>query len=269
MTIPVTQNERPRITDAQVRAALADGDQTAWPPIIEAFTGYLWSVLTQRYAIDAARIDDLIQDTWLIAWSRRAQFGRDGRYSTGALINWLCSIARNQMIDDYRRQQRIRMITSADTSAATWAVMWADRADDEPGPEPLALLAARHDQARALLSVAAASLSASEAGALPFLVVDHPSAQQMGEPARRARAMRAYGHRDRGGAIEMAAHLGITRSAAKSRAARARVVGRRAICRSLGLPVTATLADVLAAVELGRAAARGLDVVTQALDGDA
>jgi RNA polymerase sigma-70 factor, ECF subfamily len=88
--------------------------------------------------------EDLVQETFLRAWRRRASFGADGRFSFGA---WLYRIATNACLDVLRSRPRrilVAEVAPADPAAPVpppadlpWLQPYPDRllapAEEEPG----------------------------------------------------------------------------------------------------------------------------------------
>jgi RNA polymerase sigma-70 factor, ECF subfamily len=114
--------------DAQITAwalAAQSGDRDAAAAFIRATTGQLQRML--RYLGDSEHVDDLVQETYLRAFTALPRYARR---SPARL--WLLSIARNVAADHIRRaQRRPRTIPEAD---------WRHEADARhahPGPAGL------------------------------------------------------------------------------------------------------------------------------------
>jgi|688.fasta_scaffold494929_2 RNA polymerase sigma-70 factor (ECF subfamily) len=100
-------------------ARLRAGDASAWTSAIQQLGSDLLAFVKCRSYSNA---DDLCQTMWLKAWNSRESLVH------GKLRSWLFSIARNLLIDEYRRQKK-----SLET-VATVAIDLASDSIDEPDP---------------------------------------------------------------------------------------------------------------------------------------
>jgi len=90
------------------------------------YRNYLVSYARQKVS-DAGIAEDLVQDTFLSAWSARERFRGQSTEKT-----WLISVLRNKIIDHYRRTSRRPMITETDLESyrgddVTYSETWLDR----------------------------------------------------------------------------------------------------------------------------------------------
>lgn len=81
----------------QVEAALA-GDRAAFDDLVRSIEGDLRLFVRRRVA--EHEVDDVLQETWLAAWSALPAFDRRSRFKT-----WLFGIALNKCRDHYRHRR--------------------------------------------------------------------------------------------------------------------------------------------------------------------
>ena len=97
--VPMTTEARAPVLANEVRAALVDEQsfriwyERTWPRVY----GYIAS----RAAGDGALAEEITQQTYVAAIAGRAGF--DGRSDS---TTWLCAIARNKLVDHFRRLDR-------------------------------------------------------------------------------------------------------------------------------------------------------------------
>jgi len=77
------------------------GDGSAWEEIVTAYSRRIFN-LAYRFTSNKDAAEDLTQDVFVRIYRSLDQF--DARQ--GDLQNWLMRLARNLIIDDYRRRQR-------------------------------------------------------------------------------------------------------------------------------------------------------------------
>lgn len=80
--------------DSQTIARLHAGDPAAWEQLVDRLGSDMLAFVRSR---NASKAEDLYQTIWLKAWRSRTQI------VDGNLRSWLFSIARNLLIDEYRR----------------------------------------------------------------------------------------------------------------------------------------------------------------------
>jgi RNA polymerase sigma-70 factor (ECF subfamily) len=105
--------------EQQLISSMLSGDQHAFALFFDAYAPRLAAFAARRSALDAAAIEDIVQQTMVNAIRRLASF-RGG----STLFTWLCQICRNQLSDARRksaRQPEFRSfeVLSAATPAAT------------------------------------------------------------------------------------------------------------------------------------------------------
>ena len=85
------------------------GDGAAWEEIVQVYSRRIYN-LAYRFTSRADAAEDLTQDVFIRVYRSLDQY--DPRQ--GDLQNWLMRLARNLVIDDYRRRQRTPQDTHAD-----------------------------------------------------------------------------------------------------------------------------------------------------------
>ncbi len=77
------------------------GDGTAWEAIVAAFSRRIFN-LAYRFTSSVEAAEDLTQEVFVRIYKTLDQYDA----KQGDLSNWLMRLARNLIIDDYRRRQR-------------------------------------------------------------------------------------------------------------------------------------------------------------------
>jgi len=95
-----THHARQGPNDDQLVARCLGGDRNAFRTIVERYQG-LVCALTYAGCGDLHRSEDLAQETFLQAWKHLSELKEPAR-----LRLWLCSIARNLIVNDHRRLGR-------------------------------------------------------------------------------------------------------------------------------------------------------------------
>src|SRR5437667_4256156 len=85
------------------------GDGAAWEEIVQTYTRRIYN-LAYRFTSRADAAEDLTQEVFMRVYRSLNQY--DPRQ--GDLQNWLMRLARNLVIDDYRKRQRSSQDTAAD-----------------------------------------------------------------------------------------------------------------------------------------------------------
>jgi RNA polymerase sigma factor (sigma-70 family) len=117
---------------AELLAAAADGDPSAWDALVERFSGLLWSI-TRSYRLGDADAADVLQTTWLRLLEHLDRIAEPER-----LPAWLATVARNEIHRLHRKGGRLSLTgQDAELDAARGAV---------PGSDVSALLADRDRQ---------------------------------------------------------------------------------------------------------------------------
>ncbi len=134
--------------DRALRDAVLAGDESAWRVLYERAYAPLLAYVRCRVAGDAARADEIIQETWLVAVKRIGRFD-PGR---GSFEAWLVGIAQNVVRNERRRAARRNAEAASDVADV------AELAQDAPRPEEALV--------RARVSLTFASLSTSHQAVL-------------------------------------------------------------------------------------------------------
>lgn len=95
-------------TDEALMAAWQAGDAAAFDRVYERHRGGLFRYLL-RHCRDRATAEELHQDVWLKLIAARSSFDPTARFTT-----WLYAVARNRMIDHWRRNSAQRVVSLDD-----------------------------------------------------------------------------------------------------------------------------------------------------------
>ena len=77
------------------------GDAAAWEEIVQTYTRRIYN-LAYRFTSRSDAAEDLTQDVFIRVYRSLEQYNP----KQGDLQNWLMRLARNLIIDDYRKRQR-------------------------------------------------------------------------------------------------------------------------------------------------------------------
>lgn len=92
---------QPPSDDAALVAAVLKKDRKASAEFVARFANGIYSYVRSRLAPQYDHVEDLVQETFLAAWTNL------GRYeSSGSLYGWLLGIARHKVEDYYRVRLR-------------------------------------------------------------------------------------------------------------------------------------------------------------------
>jgi len=92
--------QRPQTDDANLVSRTLDGDQLAFQELVERHSDRLFS-LVRHYTRSAAEIEDVVQETFLKAFSKLETFQLQSSFST-----WIHRIAVNTALDMLKRRGR-------------------------------------------------------------------------------------------------------------------------------------------------------------------
>jgi len=87
--------------DAILAQRCQAGDAAAWELIVRQYSRRVYN-LAYRFTTNSEAAEDLTQDVFIRVYRSLGQYDP----SQGSLSNWLMRLARNLVIDDYRRRQR-------------------------------------------------------------------------------------------------------------------------------------------------------------------
>ena len=88
-------------TDAELIQRCQQGDQQAWAEIVRQYSRRIYN-LAYRFTCSHAAAEDLTQEVFIRVYRSLNQYDSN----LGDLSNWLMRLARNLIIDDYRKRQR-------------------------------------------------------------------------------------------------------------------------------------------------------------------
>ncbi len=98
-------------SDAELVQRCRQGDQHAWGEVVRQFSRRIYN-LAFRFTNSHAGAEDLTQEVFIRVYRSLEQYDP----SLGDLSNWLMRLARNLIIDDYRKRQRTPTDSSDDLS---------------------------------------------------------------------------------------------------------------------------------------------------------
>ena len=139
-------------TDEALMLAWQAGNASAFDRIYERHRGGVFRYLL-RHCRDRATAEELHQDVWLKLIAARARFDAAARFTT-----WLYSVARNRMIDHWRRNPAQRLVSLDDDSDGRGIGDLLEDSDLAGNPQRAATLL----QASALLVAALEALPAAQ-----------------------------------------------------------------------------------------------------------
>lgn len=96
----------------ELMLAFQKGDEAAFDKLVAATERDIFA-LAYRYGLDAARADDIAQETFLRVWRSRASYEPKARFRA-----WLLRIASNLIVSEARTKKRARTVPLAGASAA-------------------------------------------------------------------------------------------------------------------------------------------------------
>ncbi len=101
--------------DIQAVAALVDrclaGDAAAWEAIVRLYHRRIYNVC-YRFAGATADAEDLTQEVFIKMYRTLKSYDA----SKGAFITWVTTIARNLLVDHFRRSKHVRMTDSLESA---------------------------------------------------------------------------------------------------------------------------------------------------------
>src|SRR5712691_3184624 len=97
---------------AQLVRRCRAGDGAAWEEIVQSYSRRIYN-LAYRFTSRADAAEDLTQEVFIRVYRSLEQYN----HKQGDLQNWLMRLARNLIIDDYRKRQRTPHDNQADDLA--------------------------------------------------------------------------------------------------------------------------------------------------------
>ncbi len=110
--------------DIQILRRITQRDQSALSELYDNYSAMLYS-LALKIVRDPTTAQGVVQKTFVTVWDKADRFDS----SKAKASTWLISIARNQAIDQWRKQQRSREVEDLEVLDRT--------ADDSPQTDPL------------------------------------------------------------------------------------------------------------------------------------
>ncbi len=98
MVLPITLNTSKQKTSESLMLAYAAGDALAFTQLYNLHKAPLFRYLL-RQGFPSSRADELFQEIWLKVINSRQRYQQTAKFQT-----WLYTIARNHLIDEYRRK---------------------------------------------------------------------------------------------------------------------------------------------------------------------
>ncbi len=100
--------EQAQVEDADLVREALDGNQLSFQLLVERYQGRLFG-LARHYTRSAVEVEDIVQDTFLKAYSRLDSFQHQSSFYT-----WLYRIATNTILDFMKRRGRNPITTVED-----------------------------------------------------------------------------------------------------------------------------------------------------------
>jgi RNA polymerase sigma-70 factor (ECF subfamily) len=124
--------------DRALVARMRAGDQRAFEEFVNASAPRLTAFAARRSSLDAASLEDVVQNTLIKAVRNLASYR-----SEAALFTWLTEICRHELVDVQRKDARRPTQVSLDETAATRLAVAALRAPEHQEPAATLEAAAR------------------------------------------------------------------------------------------------------------------------------
>jgi RNA polymerase sigma-70 factor, ECF subfamily len=115
--------------DRALVARMRAGDQRAFEEFVNASAPRLTAFAARRSSLDAASLEDVVQNTLIKAVRNLASYR-----SEAALFTWLTEICRHELVDVQRKAARRPTQVSLDETAATRLAVAALRAPEHQEP---------------------------------------------------------------------------------------------------------------------------------------
>jgi len=121
-------------TDEALMLRYAQGDAAAFDPLYARHRGGSYRYLLRHLGHDRALAEELFQDVWTNLIAARERYKVEAKFTT-----WLYTLAHNRLVDHYRRQRPVELVT-----------LHAEDEDDDPPdfPAPATVQPERMAQAR-------------------------------------------------------------------------------------------------------------------------
>lgn len=87
-------------TDEQLISAVCNGDENAMELLYERYRRPLYAFVVRMLNGDSMTADDIFQDLWIKVFNKLSVYREDGKFSA-----WLFRVARNQVLEHFRREK--------------------------------------------------------------------------------------------------------------------------------------------------------------------
>lgn len=104
--------------DKQLVRRLLAGDERSFEQFFGRYSQLLAAFVLRRTQLDRTAVEDVVQNAMIRAMNSLAQYRAEA-----SLLTWMCQIARSELADQQRREQRRPKLASYDTDAALGALV--------------------------------------------------------------------------------------------------------------------------------------------------
>lgn len=104
--------------DKQLVRRLLAGDERSFEQFFGRYSQLLAAFVLRRTQLDRAAVEDVVQNAMIRAMNSLAQYRAEA-----SLLTWMCQIARSELADQQRREQRRPKLASYDADAALGALV--------------------------------------------------------------------------------------------------------------------------------------------------
>lgn len=129
MTEPPPEPDSSQVEDVGLVSRTLEGDQAAFEALVAKYSGRLFGVARQ-YTRSTAEVEDLVQDTFLKAYTKLETYRAESSFST-----WLMRIAVNSALDLRKRCSRSPVASVEDPEELLGAETSGPRAGGFPAPD--------------------------------------------------------------------------------------------------------------------------------------
>ncbi len=167
----MVQASQVHLVDCATRDSILDGDREAAELFFREHLDTLYEFVHYRVGRDRSRAEDIVQESFLIAFKRMQSF--DGRSS---LHTWLCGIAKNKIREEQRlRRPRAIEDVLQDSEGEIDAIL--AEVDNQPLPEWIL----EQEETRELVGATLSSLPPEYREALLGKYVDGVSVRELSQ----------------------------------------------------------------------------------------
>jgi len=98
--IETGNNASPPVADDVLIAAAKNGDERALEMLFERYRRPVYAFISRMLNGDSMTADDVFQDLWIKVMNKLSAYREDGKFAA-----WLFRIARNQVLEHFRREK--------------------------------------------------------------------------------------------------------------------------------------------------------------------